>query len=608
MTRRAFALALALAAASAWVRGDAALPTLSFAEVTAGQQGTGHTVFAGEEVAEFQVEILGKLEKIGPGRNLILARLSGGPLERTGVLAGMSGSPVYVDGKLVGAVAFTWGFGKEPIAGITPIETMRRDAGQPLRGTRLESAGPGLGSRPLSLALADPLPLVRSLRLGALPSLEAEALQPVGLALSSSGLASGARATLTEMLPAGTMLLPGGSAPAAIAGSAGEETGASLRPGDAVGVRLVDGDLDITAIGTVTEVDGSRVLAFGHPLLGLGEVELPMTRARVETLVPSLSFSFKISSSGEQVGAFLTDLPSGAGGRLGTEPRMVPVRVELPRQGESRGRSFSFRVASDPLLTPPLLFLTLSSLTEEMEPGPGAASFRIQEGSTLLLEDGRQVNLSFFYSGEGAGELTAALVAIITQVLLRNEYEPATLAGVNLSLEHAAERQQAALVDLIPERLRVRAGETLQVSALLQSFRGETLGERFTVEIPGDLAPGPLVLLAGDALQLALRESEVAGTPRPRSLDELIRVINNLRSFDSLYLVGLRREAMAILGAEPLPHLPPSRAAAFVGGEEQGATSLARERALFEEVLRLDLTPRGLRQVRIEVLPALGDS
>jgi hypothetical protein len=263
-------------------------------------------------------------------------------------------------------------------------------------------------------------------------------------------------------------------------------------------------------------------------------------------------------------------------------------------------------VASDPLLTPPLLFLTLSSLTEEVQPGPGATTFRFREGSTLLLEDGRQVDLSFFYSGDGAGELMAALVAILSQALLQNEYEPTSLEGVNLLLEHGPERLEAALVDLVPERRRVRAGESLRVSAVLQTWRGERRVETVEVELPSDLAPGPLSLVAGDALRLAVRESEAGASLRPRSLDELIRIVNNLRSFDRLYVVGVRREATAVLGAEPLPHLPPSRALALVGPDEQGSATLVRERAVFEEAIPLGLTPHGFRRVTVEVLPALG--
>src|SRR5215475_2876335 len=101
-------------------------PQLPISEIRPGMVGIGRTVFSGTQVQEFKADILGVIENvIGTQRNLILARLEGGPLAETGVIAGMSGSPVYIDGKLIGAVSYALGsFPKEPIAGITPIAEM----------------------------------------------------------------------------------------------------------------------------------------------------------------------------------------------------------------------------------------------------------------------------------------------------------------------------------------------------------------------------------------------------------------------------------------------------------------------------------------------------
>jgi hypothetical protein len=593
------AIALACAAAAAGAGAAAATPSLPFDEVRAGQRGVGRTVFAGDTVEEFEVEIIGKLEKIGPGRNVILARLAGGPLEETGVLAGMSGSPVLVDGKLVGAIAFTWGFAKEPIAGITPIEEMRGDAGRPLRGTRLEAGAAPWTGPPPAIAALDPLPLARRLSLVRPGASVGPGLAAAPPLFAAAGFAPAAHELLAAALPRGVTLVPGGAA------SPEESTGAAgLRPGEVVGVRLVDGDLELSAFGTVTEVDAERVLAFGHPLLGLGEIDVPMTRGRVETLFPSLSYSFKVASAGAEVGAFLADLPSGASGRVGARPRMVPVRVEVPSEG---GRTWSYRVASDPLLTPPLLFLTLASLAEESRPGTGAATFRLREGSTLLLEDGRQVDLPFFITGDQAGLITSAVVAIVSQLLLRNEFEPASLAGINLILEHSPGRLEAEVVDLVPHRSVVRPGETLPVSVHLQPWRGEKRTETLELEIPAHLSPGQLTLVAGDALRLAMRETREGPRLRPRSLDELIHLLNNLRSLEHLYLVGIRREPAAAIGASIFPDLPPSRSLALVPPGEETAASRPHERSVLEESVSLGLTPRGLRRATVTVLPARGE-
>jgi hypothetical protein len=109
-----------MAAAIVWAQG----PYFPLDRVQPGMKGVGKTVFAGDRIEEFTVEILGVLENVGPKQSLILARLSGGPLEKTGILQGMSGSPVYVEGRLLGAVAMAFPFSKEPIAAIRPIQDL----------------------------------------------------------------------------------------------------------------------------------------------------------------------------------------------------------------------------------------------------------------------------------------------------------------------------------------------------------------------------------------------------------------------------------------------------------------------------------------------------
>ena len=250
----------------------AAVPTMPFDEVQPGMTGTGRTVFAGTEISTFQVEILGKLPNIGPDQNLILARCSGGPLAETGVLSGMSGSPVFIDGRLIGAVAYSWGFSKEAIAGITPIEEM-------LAISELSAPAPSArnGGLQVDRALLAPMTNADSLRtffekdlwpvLGRGPGTLA-----LSVPLSIAGIGA---AGLARVAPG---LERAGFTPVQ-SGSYGRSAAQPppLEPGSPIGVQLVRGDLEMTATGTVTWVDGDRVLAFGHPLFGLGPIDLPLT-------------------------------------------------------------------------------------------------------------------------------------------------------------------------------------------------------------------------------------------------------------------------------------------------------------------------------------------
>src|SRR5215510_6287048 len=273
-------------------------------EIRPGMVGIGRTVFDGDRLEEFKVQVLGVLRNsVGTRRNLILARLEGGPLANTGVIAGMSGSPVYIDGRLVGAVSYSLGqFPKEPIAGITPIDEMREDATLP--GPRRQVARIDL-----------PLPLTQEGLRASLsqafawmrPFAESPSdVQVLGGTSVNAGMA-------TMLRPIATPLTLGGFDPTVIdpiaaafrdqgflpimAGSLQSSPSASraaappLRPGDPIGVALLNGDLEVGATGTVTDVDGNHVYAFGHPFYGLGPTEFPMTRAHVFGILPSLAAS-----------------------------------------------------------------------------------------------------------------------------------------------------------------------------------------------------------------------------------------------------------------------------------------------------------------------------
>src|SRR5437899_6794594 len=332
-------------------------------EIRPGMVGIGRTVFDGTHVEEFKANILGVLENIiGPHRNLILARLEGGPLAHTGVIAGMSGSPVYVDGKLIGAVSYALGsFSKEPIAGITPIAEMTdstsfgdvRPIGSkvkveyPLTRDGLTAAfrkalnwNRPFADRPDETQLAG-VSAVAGLGGSQLGTL----LRPIATPLVMSGFEPDLGDVFGSAFREQGFIPTGGSAAGFRAGEAPFE--GPLKPGDAVGVMLVSGDLQLGGTGTVTHIDGDRVYAFGHPMYNLGPTEFPMTRAYVYTVLPSLFSSMKLSSTGEIIGTFLQDRATAIAGRLGPGPRMIPVTISLESKRAPK-RTFKYDVVIDP--------------------------------------------------------------------------------------------------------------------------------------------------------------------------------------------------------------------------------------------------------------------
>ena len=584
-------LALPLLAASP-ASLAASVPILAFDDVTSGMKGTGRTVFAGTKIETFDVEILGKLPNIGPDQSLILARCSGGPLADTGILAGMSGSPVFVDGRLVGAVAYSWGFTKDAIAGITPIEEMLAVAAR--NETPRRALASGLPLDPLAW-LRQPARLAAFFdgRLAALAARPAAAV-PISVPLAVSGLGGpGFGRVAADLEHAGFLPLQAGGAGRTPAPSP------SLEPGSAVGVKLVRGDVDMTATGTVTWVDGDRVLAFGHPLYSLGAVDLPLTGARVEALLPSLMQSMRIATPLDEIGSFRQDRASAIFGRLGGSPRMIPVRLQLgSRLGTAK--TFSFDVADDPLLAPVLLYVALNGVLANQERVVGSMTLNVREGSVIRLEGQKEVELSNVFAGSTAPYYATGTSAFILHLLMNNDWTAPRITGINLILEHDDEPRTARVERVTLDRYRVRPGESVRVSVVIRPFRGpqQTLVEE--VPIPAETAPGRLLLHVGNGLEVM--DAEGMDDPvRPRDLDQLIQLINSIRRNDRVHLVALAEDNGAFVGGARLPNLPPSAAGVFSRPRGSAGDTRLRYRGVLQDEIPTDYAVEGMARVAIEV-------
>ncbi|HVB37647.1 MAG TPA: SpoIVB peptidase S55 domain-containing protein, partial [Vicinamibacterales bacterium] len=402
MKVRSFTLAAALVALA--VVGLPAAPepaapaTMPVSAIRPGMTGVGRTVFQGAQLADFTVHILGVLANvIGPRRNLILARLEGGPLADTGVIAGMSGSPVYIDGKLIGAVSYALGsFSKEPIAGITPIAEMTDSAQYPERRPVSAAASLRLPLTPQSVAralraavsswiepfAADPGD-VRAEGVGTLLGMSAgqvgSLLRPIATPLVMGGFDPAVSSMLADALRSDAFLpVTAGASAQAVAAMANQP----LRPGDAIGVNLVSGDLELGGVGTVTAIENGHVYAFGHPLYNLGPTQFPMTRAYVYTILPSLYSSTKIAATTDVIGTFQQDRATAISGTLGPGPALIPIHVSL-RSERGTPHDFTFQVVRDQLFTPLMTYASILNTLGSYERQYGAATFSVKGTATL---------------------------------------------------------------------------------------------------------------------------------------------------------------------------------------------------------------------------------
>ncbi len=551
---RALALATVLTA-PAVAQG---VPIIPFEEIRPGMIGTGLTVFEGTAITEFQVEILGVLPRIGPDRNIILARCTGGPLDNTGILAGMSGSPIYIDGRLAGALAYGWGFARDPIAGITPIEEMlaMTAAAGPAGGPRSVVQVPGSPGLNL-LSRADRLDRFFQDRLSDLAAKGTGSRVALPVSISGFG-ADGFRNLADRFGQAGLLPLQGG-------GGQAEGNGGPPQPGSAIGVKLVRGDVEITATGTVTWVDGDQVLAFGHPMFSLGRVDLPVTAARVEALLPSLQISSRITRTLEEVGALRQDRPSGIQGIIGARPRMIPVRL---RYGDGTAeQTYSFDVADDPMLAPALVFYTVGGILAGKDRPGSASTLKLAEGSVIKLQGQDDVSLSNLFAGTNSQFFASGTPAYILHLLMNNEWETPAIAGINLVLEQEPEPKIGRVIGLTLDRYRARPGDTVQVTVTMAPWRGPEVTITRELVLPARTPPGKVRIQAGGVLELLRAEGSADTQVLPHRLDQFIRLINTLRKNDRIFIMAARPDTVRAQGGALLPNLPPSAVALLETGE-----------------------------------------
>jgi hypothetical protein len=600
-------------AASERIAMKAATSMMPVSEIKTGMVGTGQTVFNGTRVEEFKVRVLGVIANVmGPQRNLVLARLEGGPLAQTGVIAGMSGSPVYIDGRLIGAVSYALGnFSKEPIAGITPIDEMTAEAtAAPMRpaSARLQVDFPltpedltssfrrALGwNRPFAERVEDARFTGLSGVTGLTGAEVGTLLRPIATPLVMSGFSPDVADLLTSAFRDHGFL-------PTTAGGAGANVEMNfegpLKPGDAVGVNFVAGDFLLGGTGTVTHVDGDKVYAFGHPMYNLGPTEFPMTRAYVYTVLPSLAASTKLTTTGEVIGTFLHDRPTMIGGRLGPGPKMIPVTVRL-RSDHAPARTFSFQVVKDQLFTPLMTQTMLVNLFLSYERQFGAATFGVK-GTVDTATHGR-VSIENVFAGQGASNQAAAAVAIPLALLVTNDYEKVELDKLDVTIDSSEEPKTATLERVWIDDPRPRAGRTVPLKLLLRPHRGDEFVRTVSIEIPSN-ARGNLSLVVSDGTRLAQAEqAELRQAAAPRTVPQLVRVLNQARRGDTLYIRLVSRDAGAIVRGERLASLPPSVLEVVESDRSSGGTGPLGSATLGEWTLATGQAVTGSRTLSMSL-------
>jgi hypothetical protein len=576
-------------------------------EVRPGMVGVGRTVFAGDTIEEFKVEVIGVLKNVvGPSRNLILARLQGGPLAQTGVIAGMSGSPVYIDGRLVGAVSYQLGqFPKEPIAGITPIAEMTdATAIAPMtQGTRpVAITWPAAPADLLAIWSRD-LGRPRSFAEGTATLVSGDAslaqaapmLRPIAVPLVAAGFSSDVLAPVSAAFEARGFVPV--SAPDAQAPLRTTAVSHSLRPGDAMGVALLTGDFVLGATGTVTYVDNDRIYGFGHPMYNLGPTEFPLTRADVHVVLPSLMSSSKVASLGDIVGVVQQDRATAVAGRLGTLPKMIPVSITL-NSDRTASRTFTFSMVRDHTFTPLLTYLTVANVLTSYERGAGPASYTVK-GTATIREHG-EIAFEDIFAGDQPANAASAYVAGPLTFLMKNSTTPVEVEKVSLTIDATEQSRTARIERVWLDTDRARAGKTANVKVLLRTHAGQDVLKTIPIEIPGN-ATGSLQLLVADANRLATEDRRSARGAESQEVTQLIRTFNKARRSNRLYVRLSAPDEGAVVNGEPLNSLPPSVLSVLEADRSSGTFSPLRNAIRGEWEVPVELAISGSRQLTINL-------
>lgn len=622
-------------------------------DLRTGMKGYGLTVFRGTQIERFEIEILGVLQNEFSDTDLVIAMCSGGPLEKTGVIAGMSGSPIFIEDKLVGALAYAWAYSKDPIAGITPIENMLPVLDLPPSERQVASSGVSLegdvqyASAGLTDAMRDSTSPDWSRRVraflakdypsafsgatsSAAPAEQSEIGQagwspeavswwsePFGgpmrtganktwIPLSTPISVSGGSSALFER--ARDLLSPTGFLPVQSGGGTSAHAGdVKLEPGSALGVALVTGDLQLTGIGTVTYVDGERVLGFGHPMFQDGSTDLPMTTAFIDLVLPSTRISTKMGGMVDVVGVLEQDRLPAIGGVVGGKPNTVPMKVRIKNPETGFNQEFNYSLAQHRFFTSRFSMVSVLNAYDVAARAfrDSASDYQIR----IQVKDHPPIILKDHVSSTGGTSFDLALtVGLAVDILMQNPYERVWIESIDVDIAVVDQLRQASIEWMRVDKEAVEPGETVMVSVGIQPFLGEMIEVRHPLTIPVSTEPGPIQVGVSDAVRFITElQRQNPDEFRIRSLGDTIELMNRIYRNDQVFLHASAITSGASFNGQTMSDLPSSVLRVMSDSPERGTGMLLMSEPLIEDRVGLGTPLVGNQVLVLNVIPKRSD-
>ncbi len=566
--------------------------TMPISEIRAGMKGTGRTVFKGARIETFDFEVLGIQRNMTPGRNLILVKASGGPLAETGILAGMSGSPCYIEGKLIGALSIGFAFEKEPMGGITPIGEML---------DQLRDIPDTPPSRtPLILPKLEPPKVLKAALTGQMIPLSTLMGEPVNPIQGGSELPVVLNGT--PLQPESQAMFSGlpvrfaanNSINAMVAADAKTEA-SPIEPGGMASVALLQGDMDMSAAGTITYISGKKVLLFGHQLFNLGGVDLPLWSASVAGNVASYQSSFKLAQPVAPIGALRLDRSVGIGGVIGAEAHMVPLRIGL-NLGGRKTLDFRFEMMDHPFLTPVLTAIVVSQTLNGYVRGTGLQSLSLQGNIKIAGHPAIEIENVI---ADLNGNRMANFVGAMMQALSTNPFERPVFEGISLTIKAEERLDLTAIAAVRPLKAHVKRGETLPVLVTLQNIQGVRETATLNIPVPLNAAVGKTILMVGDGLSLSAADPDERNVD-VSSLNDIVRLLNGALRNNHAYALLVQTQAGAGLRGSRIEGIPPS-VASLIGADGASNDNKLQRHIIGRAVLPLEREVRGIVTMEVEI-------
>ncbi|MGE5343288.1 MAG: SpoIVB peptidase S55 domain-containing protein [Candidatus Omnitrophota bacterium] len=576
---------------------------MKLSDVKAGMKGEGKTIFKGTQIETFPFTVLGVLQDYAPNKSIIIIEADCPVLNDTGIIEGMSGSPAYIDGKLVGAIAIGFNFSKKAIGGITPIEDMLKTADYNGTAPPLKIDTSTLKMAFTKENLAHVASFIQDELTRRLSWNNTSSFTPIRLIGLSRGFTTPAPPALAPLFSSGGNFKLTGAHANSLLPSALDKNMLRLAPADAVAISLITGDLEYSALGTVTHVDGNNVFVFGHPFFNMGTIDLPMHKAEVITVVPSYQSSFKLGSIGNVVGHAVQDRFSAVQGELGKTPYMIPMTIAL----KNKNHTFKFELANHPLLTPVLSAYCMAGIFSSQLQEAGFQSIDVK--GKICIEGEKNIVIDDLYSGaESINEFNNLLMAI-NFFLLNNKEKNVKLQKIDFEVTGSEAVRVADVENVLVDKKSYLPGELMKITVFLKNERGEPFTQELSIPAP-NLKPGSdFLLLVADGEEMGKFDMKNVRTNYfPTTLNFLIRAFNNLRKNKNLYLkVMTADEGLFVKGYE-YPNLPSSMQDMFVYNKSQQVTeSSADEQSkmkystLYDAQTELNSVIRGNKLFKLKI-------